>query len=96
MSNFFSRRPGGSRYAFSMIHGRLKGQAAGLRVRCSRCGFLRIVTGGAGIAPSITSGEEEAILRGEAERYESSAPPGNGDPCPRCRGDAWSFRVTGT
>ena len=74
-----------------MIFGRLKGPAAGIRARCARCGFLRIVTGGTGPATHIASEEEESIGQGEAELWTHPGPPGNGDLCPRCLGDAWRY-----
>ncbi len=70
----------------------LKGPADGLRTFCGRCGFVRITTGKSGRQPDLTPEEKAAIENGEAEIYPSHAPPGPGDMCPRCVGDAWGLR----
>ena len=71
----------------------LKGPAGGLRAFCGRCGFVRITIGKSGRQPDLTPEEEESIENGGAEIYASNAPPGPGDMCPRCVGDAWRFRT---
>lgn len=71
---------------------RLKGPSGGIRAVCGRCGFLRIVTGKGNGVPGLTAEEEDEIASGAAEVFASNAPPGPGDLCPRCYGDAWGLR----
>ena len=72
---------------------RLKGPSKEIRAWCGRCGFLVIITGRDGKAPTLSYEEDARVSRGEAEVWKSNAPPAGGDMCPRCMGDAWGYRT---
>ena len=74
-----------------MNEGRQKGRLDGARAWCGRCGFLRVVDSGDSTRIELTLEEQAKFDRGEGEVWESVSPPGPGDLCPRCMGDAWCY-----